>query len=79
MNATTWNEEMAAHYARACKGDWTRALLMALDAGFEFQRVVGLMGDKGLRIAFQCTANGWIDRGQITDAGRAELRKGADS
>jgi hypothetical protein len=72
-------DELADHYARACKGDKRRALLMALDAGFGFKEVVGAMGMDGVRLAFDCITRGWIDRGQITDAGRAELERGAES
>lgn len=72
-------QELAAHYAHACKGDKERALLMALDAGYDFTRVVGAMGDEGVQISFRCILNGWIERGQITDAGRAHLQKGSDS
>jgi hypothetical protein len=71
--------DLAAHYARACKGDKTRALLMALDAGYDFTRVVGAFGDEGVQLSFQCLLKGWIDQGQITDAGRAELQRGADA
>lgn len=81
MNSVPDDEikELAAHYALACKGSHERALLMALDAGYEFTRVVGAMGDEGARIAFQCILKGWIDRGQITSAGRAHLQQGSDS
>lgn len=72
-------KELATHYAHACKGDMARALLMALDDGYEFTRVVGVMGDEGVRVSFQCLLRGWIDRGQITDAGRAYLRSGAEA
>lgn len=72
-------KELAAHYATACKGSLERALLMALDAGHEFTRVVTAMGDEGIRVAFRCLLKGWIDRGQITASGRAELQKGSDS
>jgi hypothetical protein len=72
-------KELAAHYAHACKGDLTRVLLMALDDGYEFTRVVGAMGDEGVRVSFQCLLRGWIDKGQITDAGRAHLRSGAEA
>jgi hypothetical protein len=72
-------QELAAAYASACKGDLARALLMALEAGYDFERVVGAMGDRGVAISFQCIVNGWIDRGQVTDAGRAHLAKGSDA
>lgn len=71
--------DLAEHYARACRGDKTRALLMALDAGFDFTRVVGAFGNEGVAISFQCLLNGWIDRGRITDAGRVKLQMGADA
>jgi len=73
------NQELAEHYARACKGDKTRALLMALDAGFEFTRVVGAFGEEGVKIAFQCLLKGWINQGQITNEGRVQLQQGADA
>lgn len=82
MNAVLTDEELkelASHYALACKGSKERALLMALDAGYEFTKVVGAMGDDGARVAFQCLLQGWIDRGQITDEGRAYLQSGSDS
>jgi hypothetical protein len=71
------NEELAAHYAAACGGDLERALLMALDSGFAFDRAVTAMGDRGVRTAFQCLLKGWIERGQITGAGRLHLQRGA--
>ncbi len=71
--------ELSAHYARACKGDLARALLMALDAGYEFTQVVSAMGDEGVRVSFQCLLKGWIDRGQITDEGRAHLHNGSEA
>ena len=70
--------ELSAHYAAACKGDMTRALLMALSDGYDFSRVVSLMDD-GLRISFQAIAEGYISQGQITDKGRAYLESGADA
>jgi hypothetical protein len=72
-------QELAAHYAAAARGDKHRALLLALDAGFEFNQVVTAMGDEGLRIAFSCIEKGWIDRGMITEAGRAHLAQGAEA
>ena len=71
--------ELAAHYAHASKGDKTRAFLMALAAGFDFRRVTLAFGDEGVRIAFDCLLKGWIDRGQITDAGRARVQNGSDA
>lgn len=82
MTVVTTDEEikeLSAHYALACKGNLERALLMALDAGFEFTRVVSAMGDDGVRVAFKCLFNGWIDRGQITQEGRTHLQKGSES
>ena len=76
------NEELqdrARHYALACKGDKHCALLMALDAGYDFKRVVTALGDDGPRVAFACILKGWIDRGEITAAGRTHLREGSDS
>lgn len=73
------DDELATHYALACKGDKTRALLMALDAGYDFTRVVGAFGDEGVKIAFDCLLKSWIDQGRITDAGRAVLRNGSDA
>lgn len=72
-------KELAAHYAHACGGDRQRALLMALDAGYCFDRVVAVLGDDGLQVAFRCITSGWIDRGQITDAGRAHLAGGSEA
>jgi hypothetical protein len=77
--ASVDHADLAEHYARACRGDKTRALLMALDAGLDFTRVVGAFGDDGVAISFQCLLNGWIDRGRITDAGRVKLQRGADA
>jgi hypothetical protein len=77
--ASVDHADLAEHYARACRGDKTRALLMALDAGFDFTRVVRAFGDDGVAISFQCLLNGWIDRGRITDAGRGKLQSGADA
>lgn len=46
-------------------------LLCLLAAGEEFTRAVSRFeGNEGLRHGFQCTLNGWVDRGQITAAGR---------
>jgi hypothetical protein len=56
-----------------------RALLMALDAGYDFTRVAGAFGDEGVRIACGCLLREWIDRGQITDEGRAHLQGGSDA
>jgi hypothetical protein len=72
-------KELVLHYTLASKGSMERAMLLALDAGYEFARVVGAMGDEGVRVAWRCLLNGWIDRGQITDEGRAHLQKGSDS
>lgn len=71
--------ELAAHYAFACKGDKTRALLMALAAGYDFTHVVGAMGDEGVAVAFRCLLRGWISQGQVTDAGRAYVQAGSDA
>jgi hypothetical protein len=71
--------ELATHYALACKGNKVRALLMALDAGYDFNRVVGAFGDEGVRIAFNCLLKGWIDQGHITSEGRAHLQNGSDA
>ncbi len=82
MSALSTDEkikELAAHYAHACKGDLARALLMALDDGYEFTRVVGAMGDNGVRVSWQCLLKGWINKGQITDEGRAYLQKGSEA
>jgi hypothetical protein len=73
-------KELAEHYARACKGDKARALLMALDAGYDLTAIITAMGkEQGVRAAFRCVSLGWIDRGTITELGRAQLRKGAES
>lgn len=71
--------ELAAHYAHACKGDMERAVLMALDAGYDFTRTVNAFGDDGVRASFQCILYGWIDQGRITEKGRAYLRAGAEA
>ncbi len=71
--------ELAAHYAHACRGDKTRAFLVALAAGYDFTRVAGAFGDEGVRIAFDCLLKGWIDEGRITDAGRAHVQDGSDA
>jgi hypothetical protein len=68
--------ELVEHYTHACNGDKTRALLMALDAGFDFDRVVcAFEGNEGLRISFECILKGWVSEGQITAAGRAKLHE----
>jgi hypothetical protein len=72
-------DERVEHYVHACKGSKERALLLALDAGFKFDDVVCALGAGGVAIAFQCILNGWIDQGQITDAGRNHLRAGAEA
>ena len=72
-------KELAAHYELACKGDLHRALLMGLDAGFDFTKIVGAMGDRGVGVAFTCVVKGWIDRGQITAEGRSHLASAADA
>lgn len=72
-------DELSKHYALACKGNKERAFLMALNAGYDFERVVGAFGDDGVPVAWKCLLNGWIDRGKLTDAGRAQLQSGADS
>jgi hypothetical protein len=79
VTRTVDDAELAAHYARACRGDRVRAFLMALGAGYDFTRVAGAFGDDGVRIAFDCLLRGWIDRGQITEAGRAHLQNGSDA
>lgn len=66
-------------YVKAPKGDLRRALLLALDAGYDFERAVRAMGDVGVQASFACILEGWIDRGQMTEAGRAWLRQGAES
>jgi hypothetical protein len=79
VQRTVTDAELTMHYAHACKGDKIRAFLMALAAGYDFARVVGAFGDEGVRIAFDCLLNGWIDRGQITGAGRAHVQNGSDA
>ena len=79
QTAVTTNDELATHYALACKGDKTRALLMALAAGYDFTRVVGAFGDEGVKIAFDCLLKGWINHGQITSEGRVIVQNGADA
>jgi hypothetical protein len=72
-------QDLARHYAAACKGDKTRAILMALDAGFQFTQVVSAFGDDGVRIAFRAIASGLISHGAITEEGKRKLREGAES
>lgn len=79
MSIETARKEVLDHYVHASKGDLARALLLALDAGFSFNVAVGAMGDQGIRAAFRCIVNGWIERGELTDQGRAQLAKGADA
>jgi len=73
------HSELAAHYARACGSDRQLALLMALSAGFSFERAVSAFGDEGLRIAFAATAEGYIDRGVLTDKGRARIAAASEA
>lgn len=79
VKRTVDDGELAAHYARASKGDKTHAFLMALAAWYDFTRVAGAFGDEGVRIAFDCLLKGWVDRGQITDAGLAHVQNGSDA
>lgn len=79
MNQPTSTEERIAHYAAACKGNLTRALLMALNDGFDFGHVVNALGKDGVKITFRCIVSGYIEHGKVTDAGRAYLEKGADA
>lgn len=79
VKRTANDTELVEHYVHASKGDKTRAFLLALDAGFDFVRICGAFGDAGLKIAFQCLLKGWLDRGQITDAGRAYVQNGSDA
>jgi hypothetical protein len=81
MGVTTRAEinELAGHYAKACKGDKTRMILLALADGYDFKQVVGHMGDEGLSVAFNAIASGYIDRGVITEKGRVYLQKGSDA
>jgi len=72
-------DERIAHYVHASRGSKERALLLALNAGFDFKAVVLAMGDEGVRVSFQCILNGWVDRGAITEAGRAWLQQGAEA
>jgi hypothetical protein len=52
---------------------------MALNDGYDFKRVVLAMGDDGMRVAFQCLLAGYIDRGELTDKGRAKLAHGSEA
>lgn len=47
------------------------SLLALLYKGYEFVSACQSLGDAGAKAAFQCILNGWIDRGEITPAGRA--------
>ena len=47
------------------------ALLALLHKGVEFTSACETMGDDGVKAAWHCLASGWINRGQITAAGRA--------
>lgn len=76
---TVVDKELVDHYVHACKGSQERTLLMALDDGYEFTRVVNAMGDNGVKVAFQCILNGWIERGEITAEGRKHLSNGAEA
>ncbi len=72
-------KELVVHYALACKGSMERALLMALNDGYEFTRVVAAMGDEGVHVSWQCLLNGWISEGQLTREGCAQLQRGSDA
>lgn len=50
--------------------------LRYLAQGIDFQQAALKMGlDKGTRVSFACILNGWVDRGQLTEAGRAIAEK----
>jgi hypothetical protein len=73
------NAELISHYVSASKGDPIRSFLMALNAGYDFKRVVLAMGDNGVRISFNCILEGLVSEGRITEQGRKYLRTGSDS
>ncbi len=43
--------------------------LQRLMRGGDFSVVATLMGDEGVKAAFQCVLKGWIDRGKLTKEG----------
>ena len=50
-------------------------LLVLLALGAPFEESVQATSE-GLGVAFQCILNGWIDCGELTDAGRSHVPKG---
>jgi hypothetical protein len=48
--------------------------LRRLEAGVDYADAVNACGHEGLRVAFNCTLNGWVDRGRITSVGTALIR-----
>jgi hypothetical protein len=51
------------------------AFLAMLSSGEDFTRAARSLGDLGVKVAFNCVLNGWVDRGLITEQGRAAVRK----
>lgn len=49
------------------------AFLRRLDAGIYYNKAVLDCGDDGVKIAFNCTLKGWVDRGSITKSGLAMI------
>jgi len=84
MGAAAVSEDLLAAdlidaFVQASKGSLVRVLLLALDSGYSFERVVGAMGDQGVAVALDCVCKGYIDRGKVTDEGRAFLARGAEA
>lgn len=75
MSTAATDAERIEAYVAASRGSKKRALLLALNDGFDFTLAVGAMGDDGVRLSFACLCEGLIDRGTITPAGRAWLEK----
>lgn len=48
--------------------------LRRLEAGQDYADAVDACGDDGLKVAWNCTLNAWVDRGQITSVGRALIQ-----
>jgi hypothetical protein len=69
------DEKLVAAYVAASKGSKERAFLLALSAGFSFDRVVCAMNG-GLAVVYACILRGWVSRGELTDLGRAEIAEG---
>jgi hypothetical protein len=54
---------------------WDVGLLARLDGGEDFTSACQAMGDDGVKAAWNCLMNGWIERGNITAIGRAFVRQ----